>query len=48
MAQATQHTTAKQDEVNTFLAGLSQYHVGPLWKVLGKTFGPNSSVLVNW
>ena len=40
MAHVTQRTAANPDEVNTFLAGLSQYHVGPLWKVLGQQLTP--------
>jgi gentisate 1,2-dioxygenase len=40
MAHAAQHTATSTDEVNNFLTGLSQFHVGPLWKVLGQQLVP--------
>lgn len=40
MAQVTRPTSGNAAEVNRFLTGLSQFHVGPLWKVLGQQLTP--------
>ena len=40
MAHATQHTAAHTDAINDFLAGLPQFDVAPLWKVLGQQLTP--------
>ena len=40
MAQTTQHTAEHTKTVDEFLAGLSQFNVGPLWKFLGQALTP--------
>ncbi len=40
MAHATQHSKAPAKVVDDFLAGLSQFNVGPLWKFLGQALTP--------
>ncbi len=40
MANAMLSTPRSVDEVNQFLAGLAQFHVGPLWKVLEQQLTP--------
>lgn len=40
MTHAPQHSQAGPDVVNDFLAGLSQFNLGPLWKVLGQQLTP--------
>lgn len=40
MTRGTQHPVVHSDEVDHFLAALPQFHVGPLWKVLGQQLTP--------
>jgi gentisate 1,2-dioxygenase len=40
MATAALSVSVDPDEANTFLEGLSQFNVGPLWKVLGQVLTP--------
>src|SRR5215471_13741396 len=40
MAHVTQRSAAQAKVVDDFLAGLSQFHVGPLWKFLGQALTP--------
>ncbi|MCS6926504.1 MAG: cupin domain-containing protein [Candidatus Binatia bacterium] len=40
MAEVTHSTPPHADEVSSFLAGLAQFHLGPLWQVLGQQLTP--------
>ncbi len=40
MAHATQPTAVHTDAIHDFLAGLPQFNVAPLWKVLGQQLTP--------
>jgi gentisate 1,2-dioxygenase len=40
MSHATQHTAEHSKAVEEYLAGLPQFHVGPLWKFLGQALTP--------